>query len=233
MKIRPASDWVSGVLTPAVALWLRSQLDHVEHLQIQITSKNQQLLRGQIPQVDLNADQAVYQGIHLSHGEMTATNIQINVGEMVKGKPFRLLAPVPVLGKVGLTARDLQASLRSPLLAQGLGEAIAQMIPPAMGLTLGDITWEIAIFQPEVLELHGQMAEATGQTRAIALQTGLHLATPQTLRLKPLQLTLGTTTHLLPEVDLDLGPEVQLTQLDITSTALNLQGSLLITPETP
>lgn len=232
MKILPASDWVSGVLAPAVGLWLRSQLDHVDHLQIQITSKNQKLLRGKISQVDLKANQAVYQGIHLSHGEMTATNIEINVGEMLKGKPFRLLAPVPVIGSVGLTVKDLQASLGSQLLAQGLGEAITQIIPPASGLQLGSIRWETANFQPDGIELQGQMAEDPGQG-AIALHSGLALATPQTLRLAPLQLTLGTTAYPLPAFELDLGPDIQLTMLDLTPTAIQLEGCLTIIPEPP
>ncbi|WP_323252014.1 DUF2993 domain-containing protein [Spirulina sp. CCNP1310] len=228
----PASDWVSGVLAPAVGLWLRSQLDHVDHLQIQITSKNQQLLRGKISQVDLKADQAVYQGIHLSHGEMTATNIEINVGEMLKGKPFRLLAPVPVIGSVALTVGDLQASFGSKLLAQGLEEAIAQIIPPASGLQLGSIRWETANFQPDAIELQGQMADVHGQ-RGITLHSGLAMATPQTLRLAPLQLTLGATAHALPAFKLDLGPDIQLTLLDLTPNAIRLEGCLTIIPEPP
>ncbi|TVQ54293.1 MAG: DUF2993 domain-containing protein, partial [Spirulina sp. DLM2.Bin59] len=206
----PASGWVSGVLSPAVALWLRSQLDHVDNLQIQITSKNQQLLRGQIPQVTLKADQAVYQGIHLSHGEITAQTIQINVGEMVKGKPFRLLAPVPVTGSVRLTVQDLQASLGSALLTQGLGEVIAQIIPPDIGLQLGAIAapsrivWETAILKPDGLQLQGQRTDGQGP-RGIIFQSGLALANPQTLRLAPIQLTLGATPYPLPDFELDLG----------------------------
>lgn len=232
MKMLPVSGWVSGVLSPAVTLWLRSQLDHVDNLQIQITSKNQQLLRGQIPHVTLKADQAVYQGIHLSHGEMTAEDIQINVGEMLKGQPFRLLAPVPLSGSVGLTATDLQASLGSALLAQGLREAIAQMIPPDIGLQLGAIAWETAIFKPEGIELQGQMADPQGQ-RGITLRSGLELASPQILRLAPLQCSLGATPYALPAFELDLGPDVQLTTLAITPTALQLQGRLTIIPEPP
>lgn len=230
MKILPASGWVSGVLSPAVSLWLRSQLDHVDNLQIQITSKNQQLLRGQIPHATLKADQAVYQGIHLSHGEMTAENIRINVGEMLKGKPFRLLEPVPVMGAVRLTMTDLQASLGSELLVEGLGEVIAPMIPPAIGLQLGAIAWETAIFKPGAIELQGQMAEDHGQT-AIALQSGLELTSPQTLRLAPLQFSLGATPYALPPFELDLGSDLQLTALEMTPTALQLQGRLTIIPE--
>lgn len=230
MKMLPASGWVSGVLAPAVSLWLRSQLDHVDNLQLQITSKNQQLLRGRIPQVTLKADQAVYQGIHLSHGEMTAEKIQINVGEMLKGKPFRLLEPVPVIGSVRLTETDLQASLGSELLTQGLGEAIAQMIPPSIGLQLGAIIWKTASFKPNGIQLQGQMADHQGQTEII-LQSGLELATPQILRLAPLQFTLGATPYALPPFDLNLGPEIQLTTLDITPTALQLHGRLTIIPE--
>ncbi|MDB9502830.1 DUF2993 domain-containing protein [Spirulina major CS-329] len=234
---QPLSTWVSHVLSPALSLWLRSQLDHVENLQVQITSKNRQLLTGFIPHVALSADHASYQGIHIRHASLTGAMIRINVGQMLKGKPFRLLEPVPVRGSVRLTAADLQASLRSDLLATGLRDAVALVIPAhdPHDLALEAIAWHHVTLDAGQLTLAGAIPAATESPRSVTLQGGLSLGDPHTLCLDPLTLSTDRFTQGLPAFTIDLGPQVELDELAIAPDQIVLTGGLTITPaeETP
>ncbi|MGB5915818.1 MAG: DUF2993 domain-containing protein [Phormidesmis sp.] len=111
---------IGRLLPPAVSFWLRSQVDQVASLTIDLTGRDLQILTGYLPGAAVSASHAVYKGIHLSQAQLSAVGIQINVGEVIRGKPLRLLQPFPVLGSVVLSAEDLEASLISPLLMAGL-----------------------------------------------------------------------------------------------------------------
>ncbi|NEQ43643.1 MAG: DUF2993 domain-containing protein [Leptolyngbya sp. SIOISBB] len=105
---------ISRVLPPAIRLWLSTQLEYVENLQFQIQGRDREILSGHIPEIYLSAQKAVYQGIHLSQAAATARSIQVNLGQVMRRKPLRLLAPFPISGEVELTEADFNDSLQSP-----------------------------------------------------------------------------------------------------------------------
>ncbi|NJL44881.1 MAG: DUF2993 domain-containing protein [Leptolyngbyaceae cyanobacterium SM2_3_12] len=105
---RGGSRLISRLLPPAIRLWLQTQLDHIEGLNFQINGKDRQILSGYVPQVMISAQQAVYRGLHVSQVEVAATEIQVNLGQVVRGKSLRLLQPFPVQGRVSLGAQDLK-----------------------------------------------------------------------------------------------------------------------------
>lgn len=119
---------ISRVLTPAIKLWLRSQLDHIDDLQLQIDSGNRELLSGAISKVFLSAAQAVYQGIHLSRAQVIAENINTNLRQVLRGKAIRLLEPLPIQLDAALTATDLAASTDSPLFQQAMKLGLMPLI---------------------------------------------------------------------------------------------------------
>ncbi|MEL6163726.1 MAG: LmeA family phospholipid-binding protein, partial [Cyanobacteria bacterium J06628_3] len=57
---------VTNILAEAIKLWLRTQVSHIEQLQLDIQARNRQILSGYIPSVSIVAEKAVYQGLHLS-----------------------------------------------------------------------------------------------------------------------------------------------------------------------
>ena len=73
-------------LSAAVTLWLRSQLDRVEDLQVQIDTSSRLVFAGLIPKVAVSAREAIYQGLYLRQVSLTAKNIQINVRQILKGQ---------------------------------------------------------------------------------------------------------------------------------------------------
>jgi hypothetical protein len=119
---------ISRVLAPAVRLWLRSQLESVENLELHIQAGDRQLLSGTLQQVSASASKAVYRGLHFSTVQVSAEQIQTNLRQVVRGKPFRLLAAFPVAGSVKITQADLNASVSAPLLATALCDFLSDML---------------------------------------------------------------------------------------------------------
>ncbi len=110
------------ILPAAVRLWLRSQVEQVEQLSLELEGRDRDILSGNLPGVAVSAQKAIYKGIHIGQLQLSAQDIRINVGQVVRGKPLRLLKAFPILGEVALSADDLNASLSSPLLAAGLSD---------------------------------------------------------------------------------------------------------------
>ncbi|MEL7330763.1 MAG: DUF2993 domain-containing protein [Cyanobacteria bacterium J06560_2] len=111
---------IGRILPAAVGFWLRSQVEEIAQLEIDLEGRDRQILKGFIPGVAVSAQQAIYRGIHVGQVQLSAKDIRINIGQVVRGKPLRLLKTFPVTGAVVLSEADLKASLRSPLLSAGL-----------------------------------------------------------------------------------------------------------------
>jgi LmeA-like phospholipid-binding len=107
----PAKGLIGRVLAPAIQLWLKSQVEQVEHLEVGIQAGNRQILSGTIPQITLLAQKVIYQGLHLSDVNLTGQHIRVNLGQVLQGKALQLLEPIAVNGKVILLEADLNASL--------------------------------------------------------------------------------------------------------------------------
>ncbi|NJM99172.1 MAG: DUF2993 domain-containing protein, partial [Phormidesmis sp. RL_2_1] len=122
------SRLISRILPAAVRLWLKSQVDQVSDLSIQIEGCDRDILSGYIPGIAISARQAIYRGIHIKRLQLSAADIRINVGEVIRGKPLRLLKMFPIDGEATMTAADLNASLSSALLHGGLQDFWQQLL---------------------------------------------------------------------------------------------------------
>lgn len=233
---------ISAVLSPAVRLWLRSQVEQAAVLQVKIEGGDRQLLSGYIPLVSVTAERVVYQGLHLTHIHLTGAKIQVNLGQVLRGKQLSLLAPVTVSGDVSLKENDLNASLQSPLLSKALAEFLMKFlqsgqeafpISTEQSVNLQDA--QIAI-EPDQLTLSATLAADNGQTLPVTIRTGLSLASPQVLRLDhPQWLSHRQSTRGLPLKDLhgfevDLGSEVSLKSLTLEKGEMTCQGSIRVLP---
>lgn len=127
---------VTRVLAPALKLWLRSQVEAVERLEVALGSEtgdgsgsldgdrlsSRQMLAGRIPLVQVEADGVIYKGLYLGQLQLVGRDIRMNLGQAVRGQPLKLLAPIVVDLKLRMSEAQLNASLGSPLLAPHLGE---------------------------------------------------------------------------------------------------------------
>lgn len=119
---------ISRLLPPALRMWLHSQVEQVETLDFRIEGRDRDLLSGYIPQVRVTARQVVYQGFYLSAADLKAETIRINLGQVLRGKPLKLLAAFPVKAQIMLSEADLNASLVAPILQVGLADFLDQLL---------------------------------------------------------------------------------------------------------
>lgn len=229
---------ISKVLSPALRLWLRSQVERIEALQFNIVGSDRSILTGHIPSVSIAASGAVYQGLHLSKIQLEGTSIRVNLGQVIKGKPLRLLEPVPVVGQLLLQEKDLQASLQAPLLSNALTELLGRflnpdgIINPADDLKDQQISWQQIDIDTGQLTLFGTLTDASLGTTSVVIRAGLELATPQKLQLNPLQIQIPQVSpqRNLEGFQLDLGSDVDIQELTLTPGQLMCRGRLKVIP---
>jgi len=106
---------VSSVLIPIIKLWLRSQVEHIDTLEIEIAGKSRQILSGDIPKANVIGAGARYQGLAVTNIDLCAEAIHLNITQILKGDALRLLDPIRVTIDVELSPEDLQSCLKSPI----------------------------------------------------------------------------------------------------------------------
>jgi hypothetical protein len=238
MSLEKSTGLISKILSPALRLWLRSQVEQIEELQIQIEGRDRQILSGHVPGVFLNSRRAIYQGLHLGDVKLAGQNIRINMGQIIKGKPLQLLEPIQVGGEIRLEQADLQASLSSEILAGAFRELLIAMLElqgvatPEQQLDPFTICWEQIVLDGNHFILTGNLIQADGSTTPLKIHAALELLNPQTLQLTPLTLEIlpGLTTANLEALAVDLGSDVELEALSVDGGQLFCQGRLLVRP---
>ena len=221
---------ITKVLTSAIKLWLRSQLNQVSHLEVQIEASDRQLLSGYIPGVSISASNAVYQGLRVTQIELEAEKIQLNVAAILKGQPLQLSAIVPVVGKLIITAQDLNNSLSSPLLLTAINDGMIPLLAE-YSLNYPFITWEKITLDNQVLILHGiPISETEGAFFNIHL--GLELRNGQELQLTQVQVK--TNQEVLLERNspymINLGTDVDIEKISLLPEQLTCYGRININP---
>ncbi|MBO1066937.1 MULTISPECIES: DUF2993 domain-containing protein [Nostocales] len=221
---------ITKVLTSAIKLWLRSQLNQVSHLEVQITASDRQLLSGCIPGVSISASNAVYQGLHATQIELQAEQIQLNVASILKGQPLQLSAIVPVVGKLIIAEQDLNNSLSSPLLLTAINDVLIPLLAE-YSLNFKDITWRRITLDNQVLILNGiPVSEIEGAFFNIYL--GLELLNGQELQLT--QVKIKTDREVLWERNspyiINLGTDVDIAKVSLIPEQLSCCGRININP---
>lgn len=231
---------ISKLLSTAIKLWLKSQVEKTEKLKIKIDSGNRQILGGYIPAVYLKSDYVIYQGLHLHQVELQGLNLRINLPQIVKGEALKLLEPVAIEGNVTIEEADLQASLASPLLLSGLTDLLCEILAtnnidrPQQKLSYYSLNWQEILLKEEQIIITGTIkCNHDRQINRINIHTHLTLANSHTLEFFPLHLE-GLSDVFALKVDrlsLDLGSEVAIEQLSIESGKLIFVGGLKIMPD--
>ncbi|HEY9771559.1 MAG TPA: DUF2993 domain-containing protein [Coleofasciculaceae cyanobacterium] len=222
---------ISKLLSTAVKLYLRSQVERVEDLQVKILGKNKQILQGYIPQIFLSCSRAVYKGLYMRQIELNGSDIAFNLSEVMIKQPLKLLEPVVVEIQLRLDAQDLPASLDSPLLQSGLDDLWQMFLAPQQinnsSTELSDlaIEWCSIAIANQSLNFTGTYQDASGETRELCLSTGISLADSHTLCLSPLKINHQSVAN---ELKIDLGIDVAIAQLIIESEQIICSGVIKI-----
>lgn len=253
-KARGGSRIIGRLLPAAVRLWLRSQVENVGQLSIELAGRDRQLLSGYLPGVNVSAQKAIYQGIHITQVQLSAQDIRMNIGQVVRGKPLRLLKAFPVKGSTVLSADDLNASLLSPLLVEGLDSFWRSLIlRPDVAASVRahygslPLQADVALSRPAIQLSEGRLSlsfyPATLDETAeepVILGTALSVVAGHVLQLNSVRWLsqLGELAHDdagVPVVALegfqwDLGQATELSQLELKDSLLLCAGKIMVMP---
>lgn len=218
----PAKSSLAAVLSAAVRWWVRSQLDAADTLHVEFVGRNRDLLRGYVPQIDVRAERAVYQGLHLRGAIARAENLRLNLSQVLRGQPLRLLEPLPVSLDVQLHEDDLTASLASPLLQSAVCDLFRHILPPDTDLATASIR----------LSQNALQLTAT-HPQPLTLTTTLQLSRENHLQFRSPTLETSDRTQEFPTLDVPLDAEVQIQQLVCDGGRLQLSGRLLVRSDDP
>ena len=243
---------ISRVLPPAVRLWLHSQVEQVEDLDFRIEGSDRQILTGYIPKVFIAAQKTIYQGLYLTQARLNAAEIRFNLGQVLRGKPLRILEAIPVRGEILLEEADLNESLQSPLLVDGIhqfleillnSDGVSDSLSQLMGAL---IDGESPTFQEaKVLVNVDQLTLSLKPTPAsegdtssipIVIRTNLHIRDGRFLILKDpywlprLRARQGFPLDELNGFELDLGPEVDIQALQLEAGKITCCGRINVIP---
>ena len=243
---------ISHVLPPAVRLWLHTQVERVEDLDCRIEGSDRQILSGYIPKVFIAARRTVYQGLYLSQARLSATEIRINLRQILQGKPFQLLEAIPVVGEIVLDEADLNASLQAPLLVDGLNQFLATLFQAGgASESLADLMGALCDGEtptcqdPKALINADQLTlslspvskpEADSNPLPIVIRTSLRIRAGHILILKNphwlpgLRARQGFPLEDLDGFELDLGPEVDIQELRLEPNQIIFGGRINVAP---
>jgi hypothetical protein len=233
---------IRRLLNPAVNLWLRAQVEASQDIQFHLDSSDGELLSGRIAQVTVSGDGIVYQGLHLSQVKLVAQTIHFNLGQILRGKPFRLLDPLQAAGELFLLATDLNASLNSPLLASVLEELLDQWAAPLKTLARWQSVpsphhWQdIHIdFAPETLILKAKVLGLAPDPIPLTLEAKVLLENSQTIGLKDLQWhcpdeEIKTVLTQTTTLSITVGPDAVLESLTVAPEQVTCAMNITIYP---
>jgi LmeA-like phospholipid-binding len=237
------SPIISRVLSPAMRLWLRAQVEQVKELHVHIEGGDRQILSGHIPRVYVSASNVIYQGLHLSQLQLVGTGIRLNLGQVLKGKPLRLLDKIPIQAELMLLEADLNASLQASLLTNAVTELLEKFLRSNCSLSILELDYRAAHLQdvqilitPGCLTLSIPPLSTNRQAGPLIIRTGLNLVSPYKLCLDyPQQLPHLYAEHgvALPNLQgftIDLGTDVDLWQLTLEDKHIVCSGRINVIP---
>lgn len=226
-----ATRIIKQVLTPAIKLWLHTQLSQVSELEVDIQASDRQIFAGCIPKVCIFASNAVYQGLHVTQIQLTAENIQVNMGAILRGQPLRLLETIPVIGQLIINEQDLNYSLSSNLLSTALNDVLVKLLPEQRAKSKR-VSWRRISLAQQSIYLQG-VADRQDKPILLELTTGLELLNGQELQLVKIQLSIDHQAENLQQdffYNIYLGSDVDLEEVQLTSDSLICRGCINVNP---
>ena len=221
---------ITNVLTAAVKLWLRTQVSHVEQLQVEIVGGDRQIISGNIPTVSIFAQKAVYQGLHLSLVDLVAKNIRIDISSVLKGQNLQLLEKVSVFAELNQQEADLSASLSSTLLSTALNDVLVKLLPE-YSANSKSTSWQKITIKDGLLVIFA-IIDQENNPQPLDICMGLKLLSPHELSIAPISVTSNTKTLFESHEGeyIDLGSDVEIQDLQIIPGNIICRGTINVNP---
>jgi hypothetical protein len=125
------SSPVLQLLASGLQFWIRQQCEAVESLELQLHGSSLGLLRGRLDGVSLVARRVVFSSLEIERVELRSDAIDVQVGNLLRGRAVQLDHPFNIEGTVAFSAGGLGRSLCTPHW-RPLGD---QLVDGLLGLT--------------------------------------------------------------------------------------------------
>ncbi|MEY3963355.1 MAG: hypothetical protein RLZZ106_610 [Cyanobacteriota bacterium] len=125
------SSAVLQLLASGLQFWIRQQCQAVESLELQLHGSSLGLLRGRLDGVSLVARGVVFSSLEIERVELRSDAIEVQVGNLLRGRAVQLDHPFAIEGTVAFSAGGLGRSLCTPHW-RPLGD---QLVDGLLGLT--------------------------------------------------------------------------------------------------
>ncbi|MBE9223354.1 DUF2993 domain-containing protein [Cyanobacterium stanieri LEGE 03274] len=235
MNIKKKSEIISSFITPAIKLWIRTQVESITKLDVTIDAGDKQILTGKINQVNLQAKEANYRGIFLNYASVATEKIAINLGGILRGKPLKLLHPIFVSGNIIITASELSKSLDSSLLQDGLQDMLKILlnnedVSPEI-INQYHIEWHNITMETQRIIIEGSLLNIVNNTREnLVITSNLNIEKENQLLLTNLQIEgiKELSNRAINDLTIDLGNDVSLSELTISSQELHCIGTVKV-----
>ncbi|MBR8831218.1 MAG: hypothetical protein N5P05_002984 [Chroococcopsis gigantea SAG 12.99] len=238
MWINTQSDIISKVLSPAVRLWLKSQVQHTEAMQLHIQGHDRQILRGYIPAVRLGCEKAIYQGLHLGLTQVQAENIRLNIGQILRGKPLKILEPIRLAGEVKIEESDLNNSVSSFILSNAFTDLLIMLLESnglfdiRQELENYRTNWEKVQLNSEKFTISGNLNDNHDYYFPLKIEARLQLLSENALIIYPQKITglnHWSKVNLNP-FTVDLGEDVNIKNLTLDAGRIDCLGEMVVKP---
>ncbi|MBP0001621.1 MAG: DUF2993 domain-containing protein [Cyanobacteria bacterium SID2] len=238
-RLRPKGS-IGTLVSKALQLWLRSQVEQIDRLDIEISGRNRDILSGYIPSVSVFADRAVYRGLHLSQMALFGENVRVNLWQILKGQPLRLLDPIPVTIELQLSEADLSASVaKSALLQNALRDLFRNVLPDTVEFELARVYIRgealVIAFEGEAACSPSQVSTEQQHCEIMRLSTRVSVADENRLEFADLRLEIERTPQLQDRQTLEFSTvfvpfdsQIELTELTLNDGQFSCCGRLLV-----
>lgn len=234
---QPAYSQVfSNLLSPVLQVWVRSQVQQVDDLQVTVSGPDSEVVNGRIRTIDITGRNVLYEGIPARTVNLRGTDIRLDTTGALRGGGLRLTQPVRADLALSFSEQDVNTYLASPTFQEQIRDLRVQLPSQLGGDGFTQVRLEIQ--NPRVRLQQGRMDLAAvlrigqGEPAPIRVSTGIEVASPRQLRLTNARLVpeQGESTPIesLSGLLIELGEEVEVREVGILPGLLNLKGSFNI-----
>jgi LmeA-like phospholipid-binding len=231
------AQWVAPLITPLLKTWVMQQVTKADNLDIKLQGTDQELLRGLIPQINISADNVVYQGIQAHSVNLVGRSVQLDLSQALKGGGgVKLKSPVQADLAITMAEPDLNRYLTSPQFQK----QFANLRLPMTGSGGSASSVPFSLNQPQLsfleqgrVQVAAALKPEQGPSLPVQITTGLDLLNSNTLKLNNPELKSSgqlLPTELLQNLKIDLGKDTQVKSLDIRKGLMQLSGIFTIRP---
>eukprot|EP00238_Polyblepharides_amylifera_P003062 CAMPEP_0196591450 /NCGR_PEP_ID=MMETSP1081-20130531/69674_1 /TAXON_ID=36882 /ORGANISM="Pyramimonas amylifera, Strain CCMP720" /LENGTH=340 /DNA_ID=CAMNT_0041914817 /DNA_START=12 /DNA_END=1034 /DNA_ORIENTATION=+ len=111
---RKRSSLLAKLVENAVNAFISIQTSHLASSQVEVSSRNRDLVRGKVKKLSVDVKGARYKGLNLTSAQLEAENISLDLRELKSGRILRTAFSVDA--QLCMSSDDLACSLKSSLL---------------------------------------------------------------------------------------------------------------------